>query len=265
MRVLQWVFAYFATIGMLISSVPAVAAPAKSPVRTESKVEASNITKDAGEVVKSLKEKETFSELYYRVAGHLSGQAKNEFGPLLRNKGAVIAPHITIEGDEIVFSLEGQKAFLKVTEKANKKISMTLNGQPLPEKILGSPKALVKEIEKILKSSGGKSTALFWPIRMLIPEAHAFDFMTLAIGVGIGVAGLWAWNNFFSSEAKCKKTPQCCLVNNTYAAGCCESMLGAEVVTTAGIACPVGTSINGDTPLSTPVLPVDTNTGAGWR
>lgn len=216
MRVLQWTFTYFATVLMIIGSVPnlavAKAAP-KAAVAKSKKTEVAKASEDTREAFKMLRptyKPQRLAYLYSQVSAHLSGSQKNEFQKILMDKGSLVAPDVTLEGQEVVFSQDGHAVRLKFVGGAKNDLKIYANGKLLAYEDTVSPEATIKALEKIVMISGKKS-AFLWPLQMLLPEAHAFDWTTLLIGVAVGVVGYMAYKKFFASdEKKCGVTGAVC-------------------------------------------------------
>lgn len=237
MRVLQWAFTYFATILMIIGAVPQLAiAKTNAPVKAEKTAKtkkkpltyAQESTLAAYKMMRPRWTQPNLGVLYGQGVVHMSGTQKIEFGHMLSYKGLLPAPDFKMDGDAVLISQGGYFFRMKMVGDNEKNLKMVVNGRVLTNEELSSPNELVKVLEKIvLKSAASKSA--FWPIRLLVPEAHAFEMFTLLIGAALGFAAYWAYNKFFASDAKKCAVAEgnCCqnTVDNRYesiTSNCCS-------------------------------------------
>ena len=256
MQILRWALTCLATVGLIQSSF---AAPSSGLGHKDPMPEIFvKPIKDLTDGVKG----ETLAELYARMAPLLTDDANFQLAPFLKDKGAMPAPDIKSDGNEVTFSRGKYKVVLKYERDDKGFTVMHANGQLITEEDHKSMSNLFGKLEKIIRESGQKHAGLFQSLFLPQAQADDVDWMWVLGGAGVGAAVGYGLSSFlgvggiagaliggaigaaaayFFAPRKCSSTQQCCLVGTVYQIGCCSQISGTEVTPPFGGTCPVQT------------------------
>lgn len=238
MKTLQSVFTSFVVFCFLVTSFPTRVLASGKDIELNSK------TVEMLGALKEGRENETIAEYYSRMGRFLPKEFKLDFAEHLKNRGDLRAPMISVDKNEITYSLSGYKMVVSIVPKGQDN-EVRMNGELISKKDFKTMKSYMSRLDQIFKKSFStqqKSAQLNPLWSLVISSAKAeIDWMPVLLGAAVGGAAgyfaggsmMWAAAGavvagglayYFWGQKKCPKTEQCCSNGAVFKKGCCADL-----------------------------------------
>lgn len=249
-------------------AAPALAKPADS-VRSEKKGNEEALT-ELYDILRPAREFETVSEIYYRASPYLAGADLAFFGDRFGKNAMERAPSLSRQGDAIIVQQKGAPEIKIQLNGTEDNLELRFNNEAISMDETLSPRARLQNLQNILNKSEKKSGHASILLHLLIPQAHAFDWMQAGV-IGLAVAGIAYM--YISNKQKQKKAeklakqcsqmiPTCYVYNGAYVLypnACGAKEMPGYLSLGMGSACPTTSSTTSAT-ANTYVVPTATPT-----